>query len=33
MTRNFPDWLSAYVEYASFTEAPRRMHFGLASQR
>ena len=27
MPRNFPDWLSAYVEYASFSEAPRRMHF------
>jgi hypothetical protein len=27
VSRNFPDWLAAYVEYASFTEAPRRMHF------
>ena len=27
MTRNFSDWLQAYVDYASFTEAPRRMHF------
>jgi len=25
--RNFDDWLTAYVDYASFTEAPRRMHF------
>jgi hypothetical protein len=25
--RNFPDWLAAYVEYAGFSEAPRRMHF------
>lgn len=27
MSRNFPDWLAAYQDYASFTEAPRRMHF------
>jgi hypothetical protein len=27
MARNFLDWLAAYVEYASFSEAPRRMHF------
>lgn len=27
MPRHFPDWLTAYVEWASFTEAPRRMHF------
>lgn len=27
MARNFPDWLSAYCDYASFSEAPRRMHF------
>lgn len=27
MPRNFADWLSAYVEYASFSEAPKRMHF------
>jgi hypothetical protein len=26
-TRNFPDWLSAYVQYAGFSEAPRRMHY------
>lgn len=25
--RNFPDWLSAYVQYAGFSEAPRRMHY------
>lgn len=25
--RNYPDWLTAYVDYASFSEAPRRMHF------
>lgn len=25
--RNFKDWLNAYIEYASFSEAPRRMHF------
>lgn len=25
--RNFNDWLLAYVDYASFSEAPRRMHF------
>lgn len=25
--RNFKDWLTAYVEYASFSEAPKRMHF------
>lgn len=27
MSRNFPDWLTAYVNYASVTEAPKRMHF------
>jgi len=26
-TRNFPDWLRAYVDYASFSEAPEEMHF------
>lgn len=26
-TRNFSDWLAAYVSYASFTEAPKKMHF------
>lgn len=25
--RNFNDWLTSYVEYAGFSEAPRRMHF------
>jgi len=25
--RNFQDWLTAYCEYASFSEAPKRMHF------
>lgn len=27
MARNFKDWLTAYCDYASFSEAPRRMHF------
>jgi hypothetical protein len=27
MARNYSDWLQAYVEYASFSEAPKRMHF------
>jgi Protein of unknown function (DUF3987) len=27
MTRHFSDWLQAYVDYAGFSEAPRRMHF------
>lgn len=27
MTRHFHDWLQAYVEYTSFTEAPTHMHF------
>lgn len=27
MPRQFSDWLRAYVDYASFSEAPRRMHF------
>lgn len=27
MNRHFPDWLTAYVEYASFGEAPKHMHF------
>ncbi len=27
MPRNYANWLSAYVDYASFSEAPRRMHF------
>lgn len=25
--RAFPDWLSAYVGYAGFSEAPRKMHY------
>jgi hypothetical protein len=25
--RNYDDWLQAYVDYASFSEAPTRMHF------
>jgi hypothetical protein len=29
MTRHFSDWLTAYQEYAGFTEAPMRMHFGV----
>lgn len=27
MARNFDDWLTAYCEYASFSEAPTWMHF------
>lgn len=27
MSRHHKDWLAAYLDYASFTEAPRRMHF------
>lgn len=27
MARHFEDWLTAYVEYASFSEAPPYMHF------
>jgi len=27
MSRNFSDWLFSYCDYASFTEAPRFMHF------
>ncbi len=27
MSRNFDNWLSAYVQYAGVTEAPKRMHF------
>lgn len=30
MPRNFPDWIPAYLKYASVTEAPRRMHFWAA---
>lgn len=28
--RNFSDWVQAYVNYASFSEAPKRMHFWSA---
>lgn len=28
--RNFTDWIEAYMAYASFSEAPRRMHFWTA---
>ena len=28
--RNFPDWIPAYLDYASVTEAPKRMHFWSA---
>jgi len=27
MKRNYHDWLKAYIDYASFSEAPKRMHF------
>jgi hypothetical protein len=27
MARNHKDWINAYIEYASFSEAPKRMHF------
>ena len=27
MSRNYADWLKAYVEYASFTESPAVMHY------
>lgn len=27
MSRNFPDWITEYLKYASVTEAPKRMHF------
>ena len=30
MTRNHKDWINAYIEYASFSEAPKRMHFWTA---
>jgi len=30
VTRHFPDWIPAYLDYASVTEAPRRMHFWSA---
>ncbi len=28
--RNYPDWIAAYIDYASFSEAPRYMHFWSA---
>ena len=28
--RNFENWISAFMEYASFSEAPRHMHFWTA---
>ncbi|CAK0777672.1 DUF3987 domain-containing protein [Gammaproteobacteria bacterium] len=30
MSRNYPDFIQAYMEYASYSEAPRRMHFWVA---
>ncbi len=27
MPRKLPDWINSYVQYASVTEAPKRMHF------
>lgn len=30
MKRHFKDWVAAYCEYASYTEAPHRMHFWSA---
>jgi hypothetical protein len=27
MSRNHRDWLAAYIKYAGFSEAPKRMHF------
>ena len=27
MARHFEDWLQAYIDYASYTEAPKRFHF------
>jgi hypothetical protein len=30
VTRNFPDWISAYLNYTHGTEAPRIMHFWSA---
>ena len=28
--RHFPNWITAFMEYASFSEAPRHMHFWTA---
>lgn len=30
MSRNFPDFIKAYIDYAGFSEAPKRMHFWSA---
>jgi len=30
VSRNYEDWIKAYIEYASFSEAPKRMHFWTA---
>ena len=30
MSRNFKDWIPAYLEYATVTEAPKRTHFWCA---
>lgn len=27
MSRNYPDWLTAFMNYSQFSEAPRHMHF------
>ena len=29
-TRNFPDWIEAYLDYSSYSEAPKRMRFWCA---
>lgn len=30
MSRNYPDWIAAFQDYASFGEAPRQMYFWVA---
>ena len=30
MARNYKDWIQAYIDYASFSEAPKHMHFWCA---
>jgi hypothetical protein len=30
MSRNYPDWITAFMDYASFGEAPRHMYFWTA---
>jgi len=30
VSRNYPDWIPAYLKYAAVTEAPQRMHFWSA---